>query len=329
MRTRLEHLLRMCAVHYRRPFAVPSAQTLATRAAAAVLPNVITEANVAAVLREAFPQNPALPAGTFCSIANDMLLEVGHTRDNTLFAASCCADEINRLLEEQMEMWGSPFALGGLAGFPFVGKTGFVAFESHKPDNGRLFILCASHVGVSEDGIVGSCNRRGMREATLACGSAIGAYRKLKADGLNAPEPSVDEAFSGLDMQQLHVSQIVKRNFQAIDSAANPMAKLALVLGEENYRGLKAIIPPSYDQSEITILAGVQVNTLTSLEDFFIPLHFEVRAKDGNVQNLMPSLLERMNPSLVDAVLAEIAFEPTPSTLRRVNKPPTVKKPAH
>ena len=34
--------------------------------------------------------------------------------------------------------WGEGFALGGLAGLPFAGKSGFRAYLHHVPDNGKL-----------------------------------------------------------------------------------------------------------------------------------------------------------------------------------------------
>lgn len=53
--------------------------------------------------------------------------------------------------------WVDSFNLGGLAGIPFTGKTGFAAFHSHMPEDGGLFILYASHVGVSSQGKVYTC----------------------------------------------------------------------------------------------------------------------------------------------------------------------------
>ena len=75
------------------------------------------------------------------------------TSKNTLFAHSICPDEINldggEIISELKNYFGSPFALGGLGGIPFSGKTGFGAFASHVPDDGNIFILFAPHCGVS------------------------------------------------------------------------------------------------------------------------------------------------------------------------------------
>jgi hypothetical protein len=60
----------------------------------------------------------------------DVLKRIGCTNENTLFAQSLCPDEINheeddisRLLQVHL---GEVFHMGGLAGIPFTGKTGFL-----------------------------------------------------------------------------------------------------------------------------------------------------------------------------------------------------------
>lgn len=49
--------------------------------------------------------------------------------------------------------------LSGLAGLPFVGKTGWGAFSSHVPKNGNIVVLFAPHVGIDVNGVVGSIYR--------------------------------------------------------------------------------------------------------------------------------------------------------------------------
>jgi hypothetical protein len=60
------------------------------------------------------------------------------TADNTLFAQSICPDEINHELGDITNVFsehlGEVFHMGGLAGVPFTGKTGFAAFSHHVPD---------------------------------------------------------------------------------------------------------------------------------------------------------------------------------------------------
>ena len=71
---------------------------------------------------------------------NAILEERGFTPENTLFANSTCPDEINRFVTSFEQYWGENFPLGGLAGLPFTGVTGFGAYSHHVPDGGNLFI---------------------------------------------------------------------------------------------------------------------------------------------------------------------------------------------
>ena len=112
----------------------------------------------------------------------DVLLARGFTGDNTLFTDSSCPDELNHNDPENdvtsvfMPRWGEIFPLGGLAGFPFTGKTGWAAFSSHCPEDGNIVILFAPHVGVDNTGCVGKVLREGQSHPSSACGAAIGAY---------------------------------------------------------------------------------------------------------------------------------------------------------
>ena len=96
-----------------------------------------------------------------------LLTKIGFTDDNTLFADSTCPDEINHNDHETdvtalfQRRWGELFPLGGLAGLPFAGKTGWHAFSSHCPEDGHILILFAPHVGVDYEGKVGSFYREG------------------------------------------------------------------------------------------------------------------------------------------------------------------------
>lgn len=50
----------------------------------------------------------------------------GFSKDTTLVASSLCSDEVNRPLEDIfLKYYGNTFSMGGLAGFPFSGVTGF------------------------------------------------------------------------------------------------------------------------------------------------------------------------------------------------------------
>ena len=74
------------------------------------------------------------------------------------------------------------FPLGGLAGFPFTGKTGWGAFSSHVPENGNIIIMIAPHVGIDSTGCIGKVLRHRQGCSSSACGAAIGALAACEAD---------------------------------------------------------------------------------------------------------------------------------------------------
>ena len=116
------------------------------------------------------------------------LMRNSFLEENTLFCDSSCPDEINHddpsedisMLFQQR--WGSVFPLGGLAGLPFTGKTGWNAFSSHVPKDGNIVVLFAPHVGVDSSGNVGKVLRDGQECSSSACGAAIGALAAAKSE---------------------------------------------------------------------------------------------------------------------------------------------------
>ena len=139
---------------------------------------------------------PGARTGADCdNLVGGCLQERGFTDENTLYTDSSCPDEINHdspgedITSIFQARWGEIFPLGGLAGLPFTGKTGWHAFSSHCPEDGNIVVLCAPHVGIDKDGIVGKIHRAGQRESTGACGAAQGALKALKTaqfTGLNS-----------------------------------------------------------------------------------------------------------------------------------------------
>lgn len=95
------------------------------------------------------------------------LRDMGFDAENTLFADCSCPDEINHddpledITSLMQTRWGEMFPLGGLAGFPFTGKTGWGAFSSHCPADGNIVVLFAPHVGIDVEGTVGKVTREG------------------------------------------------------------------------------------------------------------------------------------------------------------------------
>ena len=84
---------------------------------------------------------------TILSKADKILTRHNINAKNTLYAQSICPDEINHFKGDITNLFthyfGEVFHLGGLAGIPFTGTTGFDAFAHHVPDS-KCLISCSA-----------------------------------------------------------------------------------------------------------------------------------------------------------------------------------------
>lgn len=108
------------------------------------------KSSIARLIRSRFPGSEGSSYAVKKAIT--VIESHGLTPDNTLFAQSICPDEINHeegdLPNIFAEYFGKVFHMGGLAGIPFTGSTGFAAFAHHVPDDGHCFVLVAPHVSL-------------------------------------------------------------------------------------------------------------------------------------------------------------------------------------
>ncbi|MFO0915515.1 MAG: hypothetical protein U0795_21305 [Pirellulales bacterium] len=118
---------------------------------------------------------------------------------------SICSDDLNSVELPNLEMVG-PFMLGGLNGYPFVGKTGLGAFSHHVPVGGAAVLLCGPHVGITDAGQVGKVVRPGQSDPSPCCGAATAGLKKLLAGELRPKCPS---EFDPDDYQQETLEQLI------------------------------------------------------------------------------------------------------------------------
>lgn len=209
--------------------------------------------------------------------------------ENTLFGTSCCPDEINDFVTSFKNTWGEKFPLAGLGGIPFTGFTGFHTFSQHRPDNGNLFVLFASHIGIDEEGNLGQIIRRGMTNSTAACGSAISAYNLLLENEKMAIEHERDGEW---DLQQQYMETIVRRSLPNIENSQVPLLTLTEVVYNVIYNKILKIIPDEYD-GNIALLGGVQINTSLDYYDYFVFKEFKIINPENRIEiNLQSDLRE-------------------------------------
>jgi len=178
-----------------------------------------------------------------------------------------------------------PFNMGGLAGFPFGGVTGFAAMAKHIPDGGSCLVVYGPHVGVDVNGNVGTVNRRGKEKGGTCCGSAVAASSYVsgvyKGEIQEAKAPTLN-----IDAQQLYVGSVLLPYAERLAKAADSMIELPYAMFEPVDDLTQKIVEKAaykVNNGKIALLGGIQINTPDGVSDFFLPLRFEVRDKDNKV----------------------------------------------
>jgi len=161
-----------------------------------------------------------------------------------------------------------PFGMGGLVGFPFVGRTGFGAYLAHVPDNGILFVISASHIGLNGHGEFGYINRVDQNcEKSNTCGSAIYAYERCEEinDETILQQIAAGEInmYDELDYQQGFVMKKVAKHYQQIresshnDELVSSLTDelLSLVYGEDEAAAKEIFLKITQRNLEMVTLA--------------------------------------------------------------------------
>ena len=216
--------------------------------------------------------------------------------ENTLYSQSLCPDEINHEVGDISTLLsgylGEVFHLGGLAGIPFTGRTGFGAFSQHVPDGGNLFVLQAPHIGISASGELGKYSRDGQHVDGSACGAAVSAFKQCCSDIAIPSAEDLGKDGSDYQMQYI-ISEIAKRKESITakegdsDAQQAELAMQTYAIGKEM---LDKIVVDDFGNGKgyLVTLTGVQINMPRPFEDFFCPLSFELQKKDQMVIDLMP-----------------------------------------
>ena len=243
--------------------------------------DVVVAANLGIATATTTALTPALAADTLSklknsfpgALSNDKLLErvtqrlarQGFAKDGTLVGSSLCSDEVNRPLEDTfLQYYGNHFAMGGLAGFPFSGVTGFGAMASHIPDNGNCLLVYGPHVGVDSEGNVGKVNRRGKTKSGTCCGSAVAASKYL-AQVIDGAADPMSPPSGALDAQQTFVSTMLLPYASEVIAAKEPMVTLPYATFKPIDNMMNRVLANASSKvgpnGKIAMLGGIQVRT--------------------------------------------------------------------
>mmetsp|Transcript_24193 Transcript_24193/g.58455 ORF Transcript_24193/g.58455 Transcript_24193/m.58455 type:complete len:484 (+) Transcript_24193:55-1506(+) len=267
-------------------------------------------------------QNKAFPTALLSGDLDEAIAKTlgarGFTPANTIFAHSVCSDEVNnkdeQLVALMVNRWQEGFSLGGLAGLPFAGKSGFRAFLHHVPDEGRLLVMFAPHVGIDATGKVGALQRDGQIKVSKACGAAVGAFGVLSSRGATTSKPSGGNDDTDLfDPQLTTIVNLLEPRLGGIEKAVDPISFVTYQM----YAIIRDLIdecvegtPDVWDfANEVSIVGGIMINRYVG-GDFFQPLSFETRVKDGSASGKVIDLYDQAfgaKPDLVGVLGSEEA----------------------
>lgn len=189
--------------------------------------------------------------------------ELGGDRHTTLMASARCADDLVLTDQHLTQDFDGPFQLGGLAGFPFTGKTGMTAYAHHIPERGTAFILYGPHIGISAAGVPGEMQRRGQSTCSYACGALVGAVKAIKA----GQEPPAEY----LDFQQPQIVQMLSASRERIEAAEFPIKEATQISDELIHDQLNQILDATMNEfhcKRIVLVGGILINTDDGAEDY-------------------------------------------------------------
>jgi len=234
-------------------------------------------------LHECFPG--ALPGQAVVSRTAKILDVYGLDGDNTLYGQSICPDEINNhdscLANLMKEFWGEVFPMGGIGGAPFVGKTGFMAFSHHVPDDGHVLIMFGPHISISEEGELGKFVREGQTQDSLSCGALLNAYNDCRDVGKGNFDPN--------DMQQCWIKETILEHIDRINAAPEPLPVLLHVAFESIREKLLRIVNTHFGTGRLVLLGGIQINLPAPYADHFQPIFFQVTSQTSPYSDLLPT----------------------------------------
>ena len=151
--------------------------------------------------------------------------------------------------------WGEQFPLGGLAGLPFAGKTGWGAFAAHVPVGGDIVLLFAPHCGITFEGAAGAVQRLGQPKPSTCCGAAVAAFNHVSGGNV----VGMDE----FDMQQSYLNSTTERRLEDVKALSSEkgddMVGMTHMLYDEMQVYLKHIVNMGFG-GRLAVLGGIQIN---------------------------------------------------------------------
>ena len=237
-------------------------------------------------IRSIFPESITTSDLQYRVVAT--LAERGFTAANTLLATSLCSDELAKCLADDfVNIYGSNFNIGGLAGFPFAGNIGFQTMSGHIPDSGFCLFVFGPHVGVTSDGVIGCVEREGVSLNDMCCRSAIEASKFSMGTSSGVAQNDFT------DFQQGAIQNLMAPLSTRLQASQCPMLELPYAIYDVQNELMEGIVSENIGgvKEGIALLGGVQINTGPHTLDYFHPLRFDLINSQGEwAENMIDQL---------------------------------------
>ena len=157
--------------------------------------------------------------------------------------------------------------------------------------------------------------RDGQSGLSPAYGACIGACNAVEAEHGLYGASGLTEA----DYQMQTIVQHVRERFAAI--GAHPSGKMVCLILEVYelacFRMLAMADLGQLKGGQLALLGGVQINMPRPMEDFFLPLSFELRREGMKPRNLLPELTKDEAAATVRIFFWPPAYRQSAPSLRR------------
>lgn len=177
--------------------------------------------------------------------------------EQILLGQSACMDDvINTKTPFANHEVKGPFNLGGLAGLPFTGITGYNAFAHHVPEKGTALIFVGSHIGYSKKDGWGMIEREGQHETTACCGAIVQALEKLKEPG-----GIVRMIPHGDDYQEEVIEQLALQHKKEILNSKDPLISFTKLIYQESENRIHNYPLNNSNFKYLILVVGIIINT--------------------------------------------------------------------
>ncbi len=222
-------------------------------------------------IRKVFPD--AVPFNDYTDSLLFFLYTVHNiAEEKVLLGQSACTDDVINTKDffTNHKVKG-PFNLGGLAGLPFTGITGYNAFTHHVPDGGAALLFIGPHIGFSKKDGWGKIEREGQSESSACCGAIVAALEKLKRQGGIVKKVPGDN-----DYQEEVIEQLALEHRDEILNSDKPLVTLTKLIYKEAERRIDNISLKVSNFRYQILVVGVIINTDLNDPDYLWVDHMKI-----------------------------------------------------